>query len=225
MEAKPVVKERLRKTLCDEELERAAKFRFERDRHRFVIRQGILRTILARYLGAAPEDIRFQFTEFGKPEVALSAGPPSLFFNLSHSGHFALFAFSGDGAVGVDIERMVPERADAEVAERFFSDGEVEMLRGLTGSDWRQGFFNCWTRKEAYIKARGEGLSFPLDAFEVSLLPEEPAVLHRVRGAGAEVRRWMMVNVCVEEGYVAALVAATGTRHVCCWRWGDAGRP
>jgi 4'-phosphopantetheinyl transferase len=159
--------------LSGEERIRAASFQRVRDRWRYVARHGLLREMLALRLGCAPDALRFTVTEFGKP--ALAQGGPG--FSLSHSRGLALIAIADRGEIGCDIEKRDPSFACAATAERFFAPAERRTLASLRPADYCEGFYNCWTRKEAYLKALGCGLSRPLDSFEVSLAPAEPARL------------------------------------------------
>jgi 4'-phosphopantetheinyl transferase len=161
--------------LNDDERARALRFRHARDRDRYVARRAMLREILASYLGRAPEQVEFTPNEFGKLSIAGS----DLRFNLSHSHGVALYAIARGFEVGCDIERRDVGFADDQIPEHFFSPKEVRALRALPPEQQTEGFFNCWTRKEAYIKARGYGLSLPLDSFDVSLAPGAPAALQR----------------------------------------------
>src|SRR5579872_1541004 len=165
--------ESLSQILSADERVRASRFRYDIDRNRFVVAHGALRILLARYLGAKPYAIEFSQNEFGKPLLNHNHSK-ELHFNLSHSGTLALFAFAR-AEVGVDIERIRPEFTTEQIAERFFSTDEVNDLRALPIHLQAVGFFNCWTRKEAYIKAWGKGLSMPLSDFAVSLRPGDPA--------------------------------------------------
>ena len=156
--------------LSGDERERAARFRYEVDRSRFVTGRAMLRRILACYVGCDPASVPLVYGEFGKPALAGSAGP---FFNLSHSQDVGLLAISGR-EVGVDVEHPSGQ-VDDQVAERFFAGDEVEMLRSLPPGSRMRAFLSCWTRKEAYLKAKGGGLRFPLDRFAVSLVPGDEA--------------------------------------------------
>ena len=154
--------------LSPDERERAERFRFDRDRSRFIARRGILRALLAQRLGETPSALRFTSNRYGKP--ALAGGGCD--FNLSHSRGFALYAFS-EIAVGCDIEFHDPRFLADMIPERLFSAEEVRELRAFPVAHQTAAFFDAWTRKEAYIKARGLGLALPLDSFEVSLAPSQ----------------------------------------------------
>lgn len=212
------VVELLLSTLVEDERVRAARFHFEKDRVRFVVARAALRAILARYLSAPPGQLQFHYNPYGKPSLAADAGS-GLDFNVSHSHSLALLAFARGSALGVDVERLRADAAERQIAERFFSAHEVSALCGLPSAQQPRAFFDCWTRKEAYVKARGEGLSFPLAEFDVSLRPDEPAALLRVRGDAQEAGRWTLRALDVAPDYAAALVTEGHIRHVKTWQW------
>lgn len=151
-------------TLTGEERSRCARLRFERDRRRFVIAHGALRDLLGRYLGTRPGLVRFEYNAFGKPELCPEFGR-RLRFNLSHSANLALIAIAADAEVGVDVEHIRPSPEYADIARRFFSPAEVDRLNRVPGHLHAEAFLACWTRKEAYVKARGKGLATPLESF------------------------------------------------------------
>ena len=171
----PLERENYKAMLLPDELARAGQFRFASDAERYIVRRGKLRELLAARLGCEPRDVALNCNSFGKPRLRCS----DLQFNLSHSGGVALYVFARDSDIGCDIEWRRPELAREEVAERFFSDRELQSLRAVPRNRWVDAFFNCWTRKEAFIKALGFGVSYPLKAFDVSLVPGEPAALLR----------------------------------------------
>jgi len=204
--------------LAPGEKDRAARFHFQKDREHFITARGLLRRLLSGYLKIKPHDLSFGYSAYGKPFlVGEQAG--DLRFNVSHSHGLALFAFAHDRDLGIDLEQIRPEVAGEQIAERFFSAGEVTTLRRLPASQQAAAFFNCWTRKEAYIKARGEGLSLPLNQFDVSLAPGEPAALLHTRIAAGETSRWTMVELAPEAGYKAALVIEGRDWQLRCWQW------
>jgi len=173
----------LRARLSSDELARAARFHFERDRTRFLVARAALREILAHYLGASPAEIAFVYGDHGKPALAPPHG--DLRFNLSHSHGLALCAVTRGREVGVDVER-IRELDDLEdLARSVFSARELAALHRLPEPGLLAGFFTGWTRKEAFIKALGEGLSHPLKRFDVSLEPGRPARLERIDGNAA----------------------------------------
>jgi len=210
---------RLAETLSEDERQRANRFVFERDRRRFTVARGVLRSLLARYLGSSPDRLRFSYGPFGKPGLAEGSGTGPLCFNASHSGDLALYAVTVGREVGVDVERIRSNFALEQVAERFFSPREVAALRDLAPENRPLGFFNCWTRKEAYIKARGAGLSLPLDRFDVSLAPGEPAALLTTLDDPGEASRWSLRALSLESGTVAALAVTAPLGELRCWQW------
>jgi len=181
--------------LSPEERARASRFRFERERRRFSNCRVALRRILAPYVDLDPARIEFGYNSYGKPYVV------GVHFNVSHADSLAMFAISRSREVGIDIERIDPAFANEQIPERFFSPGEVRTLRALPESAQVQAFFNCWTRKEAYVKARGLGMSLSLASFDVSLTPGEPAAF--LGGAGD----WSLEAIDAAPGYAAAVVA------------------
>jgi 4'-phosphopantetheinyl transferase len=212
------------RTLSPDERERAGRFYFERDRRHFIVGRGVLRNILGRYLDLEPQALVFSYGPKGKPSLAqelVKAAPPAvdLRFNLSHSGGLALYAFTYGRDLGVDIEQLRALEDAERIASRFFAAGEVRVFGALPTPLRMQGFFNCWTRKEAYIKATGEGLSMPLDCFEVSLIPGEPARFLRVEGEPAAALRWFLRELDPASGYVAAVCVERQDWTLQCWRW------
>ncbi|SRR6266496_2115226 len=190
--------------LSQDERERGKKFRFARDQNRFIVGRGLLRAILSSYVGTAPHDLNFSYGDKGKP--ALAGMGNSIRFNLAHSGEMAVYAVSLNRELGIDLEYFREELADEDVARRFFSACEVRSLFSIPVEIRRVAFFNCWTRKEAYIKARGEGLSMPLQNFDVAFEPGKPAALVRNHVDPIESVRWSMKALDVPPGYAAALV-------------------
>ncbi|MCA1601396.1 MAG: 4'-phosphopantetheinyl transferase superfamily protein [Acidobacteria bacterium] len=209
----------LRRTLTADERARAERFHFQEDREHFIVARGLLRVILGRYLGVEPSQLRFSYSLYGKPSLASESCAGDLCFNVSHARGLALYAVTRGRDIGIDVERIRADLADQQVAERFFSQQELAELRTFSGSMWSQAFFNCWTRKEAYIKARGEGLSLPLDQFDVSLAPGEPAALLSFSGDDQEAFRWSLRELSPGYGCVAALAAEGDNWRLRCWQW------
>lgn len=199
--------------LAPDERDRARCFRFERDREAFIVARGTLRLVLSRYLGIAPEDLVFRYGDHGKPELAMDS---DVQFNLSHAGDVALIAVARSRQLGVDVEpiRALPD-AD-RIVERFFSSREVAVYRSLPSPARPEAFFTCWTRKEAFIKALGDGLTHPLDAFDVTVCPEEPAALRWVRGV-ASPPPWHFEALSIDPGYAATVVVEGAPCPVTCW--------
>jgi 4'-phosphopantetheinyl transferase len=210
--------QRFSESLSADERLRAERFHFPRGRDHFVAARGALRDILSRYVGLAPGLLRFSYERYGKPVLSRETGGELLRFNLSHSHGLALCAVTRGREVGVDLEHVREDFAGPEIAERFFSPREVSALRALPPGARTSAFFDCWTRKEAYIKARGEGLSHPLRGFTVSLTPGEPAAL-LCADDPLEAARWSLLELTLGADYRAA-VAVTGERPTLrCWRY------
>jgi 4'-phosphopantetheinyl transferase len=206
----------LRAILSLDEQQRADRFHFERDRHHFIVAHSMLRDILSRYLRRPPAQVHFSYNEFGKP--ALARDDTGIRFNLSHSHGLGLCALTHACEIGVDIEYLRDDFASFEIAERFFSPIEVEVLRSLPEHLRVQAFFNCWTRKEAYIKALGEGLSHPLHLFAVTLTPGDPARLLHTNN-DPEATQWSLAELTPREGYVAAVAVRGSMPELHCWQW------
>jgi len=204
---------RWQKILSPDERARAARFHFERDRQHFTATRALLRTILASYVGSEPADIVFRYSEKEKPSLG-SPASHHLEFNVSHSGTAALLAFARERALGVDIEIIRDDFDPAALAHRFFSKHEQSQLAALDPSEKYSGFFRCWTRKEAYIKAVGTGLSLPLDQFDVSLRPGGEHALLATRPNASEAAEWSLREVPVDDGYLGALCVRGHGWHV-----------
>jgi 4'-phosphopantetheinyl transferase len=211
---------RLRQTLAEEERRRAERFHFEKDRRHFIAGRGAMRILLAGYLTSRPEEVRFAYSNYGKPRLVDAINDSDLRFNLTHSHGLALLAVTRGRDVGIDVERLRDMENDGQgLAERFFSPHESAVLRSLPSHLRREAFFHCWTRKEAYIKADGKGLSLPLAQFDVSLYPGEAAALLATRHDPDEVRRWSMASLLPGEGYVGALVVQGSSWRMWCGDW------
>jgi len=205
------------KVLDVAERERAARFVFERDRRRYINAHAQLRIILGRCLERPPESLRFASTSHGKPYLAEGARK-EVQFNLSHAGERALVAITVGRKVGVDIEQECQLHDLADMAHRFFAPAEIAALRALPVAEQTAAFFRCWTRKESFVKALGDGLSYPLAHFEVSLDPEPWREALRGCASDPDVsEKWRIVAIPVEPGYVAAVAAQTGDWRLKLW--------
>lgn len=191
-------------TLCDAEKQRAERYHLQLHRDRFVVGRGVLRQILAGYIQIHPSEISFSYNSYGKPSLVVT-DKELLHFNLSHSQELALIAVTQNCDVGVDLEYIRNDFPYAEIAAKFFSPTEVTNLRSLPPHLQTTAFFTCWTRKEAFIKATGKGLSLPLDKFDVSLLPSEPARLLYTAWDESEAQRWTLQEIIPDAGYVGAI--------------------
>lgn len=196
---------RWRQLLSSDELARASRFHFSRDRQRFVAARAVLRRILASYLATDPNPLSFSYSTKEKPSLGPVHVGSGITFNVSHSRGIALLAFSRRREIGIDVEQ-VRRDADLEaIARRFFSGREQSQLAALPAEEKVDAFFRCWTRKEAYIKATGDGLSLPLSQFDVSLAAGEKNALLETRPDGSEAGRWLLQEVPAGPGYIAAL--------------------
>ena len=191
------------KSLSQDETERAARLHFDKDRRSFIICRGLLRSILAGYLGLNPAEILFEYGAQGKPSLQNRA----MCFSVSHSEERVLYALCKNCELGVDLE-YVRELPDAEIlAQRFFAPSEYIEFCGTTPASRTRAFFCCWTRKEAYIKATGRGLSLPLDSFQVPILPDQPAQLRITTRPNEYLSGWSLRHLDPSPGYVGALAA------------------
>jgi 4'-phosphopantetheinyl transferase len=188
--------------LSDDERERASRFAFADDRDRFVSARGILRVILSRYLGRPASTIEFTYERAGKPRLRATEADPPICFNVSHSECLAAYAFSRDRGVGVDVEAIRLDRGNERIADRFFSARELAELGSLPPERRGEAFFWGWTRKEAYVKATGAGLSTPFDSFDVSLEPAGTQQLVTSDGGC-----WTLRSFLPADGYAGAVVA------------------
>lgn len=209
--ASEAMADRFAPVLAADEKERAARFRLDRLRHSFVITRGVLRCLLARYANLHPAGIRFACGPKGKPALASAAG---IEFNATHSGGSALFAFAKGCHVGVDLELMRPITGAQDIAERFFCPEEAAEIGSLPPAERERAFFRCWTRKEAYLKAVGDGLSAPLNGFRVTLRPGEPARVVHIAHDTYAAQAWTLDDLGPAAGYLAALAYRDRRRSV-----------
>ncbi len=197
-------------TLSPQEREQAGRFRFPVHRDRFIAGRGIQRAILARYLRAAPAELVFRSAERGKPRLDGPAALSGIRFNATNAADLALYAVTLGREVGIDLEPLRPMDDAPALARSFFSAAETAALAAVPAPLVHAAFLNGWTRKEALIKAVGDGLSMPLDLFDVTLAPGEPARLLASRTPGLDAGRWTLDALDAGPGWVAAL-AVEGT--------------
>jgi 4'-phosphopantetheinyl transferase len=200
----PVNLDPLWELLQPDEHDRAARFRFPRDKRRFVARRGVLRQILSAYTGEKPGALRLVYGKFGKPALAPTSAAAGVGFNLSHSAGLVLYAVASKREVGIDTERIVPEAVTQPLIERLMSTSEISVFQSLPQSAQSKAFFDCWTRKEAYLKGLGVGLQVEPASFAVSLRPGEPAAL--LEGTDHD---WSLQALALNEEY-SATVAVKG---------------
>jgi len=212
LDASPTLLESLRGHLSRDELARAGRFHFARDRDRYVAGRGLLRALLGERIGAQPRDVRFEYSAYGKPRLV---GDHAVSFNVSHSANRAVFAFGSGEPIGVDVEVFDSKPSDELVARQFFSATEVADFLSLPTAVRPRAFLTCWTRKEAYIKARGEGLSLPLQDFDVTLLPGIEPELLRTAWSSTEPAEWRLYDISAAcPGCIAALAVQTDAADV-----------
>ena len=193
----------LRSVLSEDEIERANRFRFDQHRNRYTVGRATLRLLIAEYLNREPREIQFTYNEQGKPFLKDEA---DLAFNLSNTQDLALIAITLEGRVGIDVEYRRKEVEELELVERFFSKTEVERFLKVPEEYRREAFFTIWTRKEAYIKALGGGLSIPLGSFDVEFDPEEEPKILRAYDDDKEGDRWSLYNLQPGDDYAGALL-------------------
>lgn len=211
----------LRDTLSADEHARAGRFVFPRDRDHFIAGRGVLRRLLGRYLSRDPSRLSFHYLAAGKPTLLRDVSEDELHFNVSHSHGLALFAFARGRAVGVDLEAIRDNYPGDDIARRFFSPREVAALQALPPELRTEAFFACWTRKEAFIKAIGTGLSLPLDRFDVSVNPGEPVALLATRFEPAQASRWQLRELRPATGYQGALAVEGTGWELWCFGWAE----
>lgn len=192
--------------LSPEEQQRARRFVFERERNQFIATRAKLRQLLGARIGVRPEFVELVYGKYGKPALDPRLTAQALHFNLSRSHDMAVFAFVSGRQIGIDIEFVRPIVTADHIATQFFSAGEQTAFRSLATEDRTLAFFNAWTRKEAFIKALGEGLHHPLDTFDVSLTPEEPARIYRVGMSNGTDCGWRLHSFRPGPGFVGAIV-------------------
>jgi 4'-phosphopantetheinyl transferase len=209
----------LKKHLSPDEVLRADRYRRERDRIRYIIAHGALREMLADYTGQSPHDVSFGYTAAGKPFLIDDRGERPLRFNLSHSGDWAAVGVALSTEVGIDVERIDSEVSVEAVAGRFFSRSEFEALRAVPPDQRVAVFFTAWARKEAYVKARGEGILDRLRRFSVSIDPEQPPILLTDSTDAGGVRQWTIYDLDIAPGYAAAIAAEGSAHRIRVMRW------
>lgn len=206
----------LEKSLSPEEIKTASRKYFERDKRDFIAAHGILRELLGHYTNTLPEAIRFEKGKNGKPFLNRHSHGMNIRFNMTHSGEYAMYSFCPGRETGIDIEQVKREITYAQIAERFYSQKEIELLTSVPEQERVSLFFKIWTRKEAFIKATGDGVSFPLDKMEVVDIKEGAFAPVRVLCDHYSDKQWFYRDISPSEGYVGALVASADTFKVIC---------
>ena len=198
----------LQKLLSPRELNRYQRFHRQKDAAYFLARRGVQRLILERYVGIPPSTLRFARSKHGKPELVTQRNEALVSFNASHSDGLALYAIACEREVGVDVERCHRKSETEQIASRYFTSRESQKLLAIPTDHRNEAFYACWTRKEAYMKAKGLGLRLGLDQFEVGFAPGEPAALLSSSEGPEEVERWSMKELYPSDGYLGAVCAA-----------------
>jgi 4'-phosphopantetheinyl transferase len=206
------------KMLTEAERARAQRFRFQVDHDRLIIRRGLLRVILGWYLPDAPGSIEFQESASGKPEVTSQGGAGTLHFNMSHSDQLALYAISRAAPVGVDVERIRPVSEFQDIGARFFHPRETANLQALPEADRLDAFYHCWTRKEAVLKATGQGIGNELAEIEVEFVPGEVVRVLSIRDEAHAAAGWSLHALQPARGFAAALACCFEDLKLCPWR-------
>ena len=210
---------KLKNLLNGEERERAERYKAPARQEAFVTTRGMLRYILGWYLDTKPEHLKFDMGSHGKPYLVEPPTSPGISFNLAHSADLALLAITHDRQVGIDIEHHRQILDYAGMVKRICSPAEQSFLMKIPHESQLTAFLSCWTRKEAYTKAIGKGITFPLNTITVSLTRELPVKLLHVEGHADEPSRWTMCELFPGAGYSAALVGEGQSWTPICWEW------
>lgn len=209
----------LHKLLSSDEQDRAQRMKFRQPQQTFIITRAVLRLIVGRYIHAEAQSLRFSQGPHGKPFLIHPTLTPPIFFNLSHSHQLALLAFALNREVGIDLEYKHRERNYPSLINRVCSDQEKSILASLAPSQQNYGFLTCWTRKEAYVKGTGKGLTIPLNSITVSRPPSTRVPLLQLDDDNQESSRWTMHDIQIDRDYTAALVVAGHDWHPSYWEW------
>jgi 4'-phosphopantetheinyl transferase len=224
LDAIPSRVQQLIKVLSADEQRKARRFHFDKHRRRYVVSRAMLRIILGRfYLDLEPHKLEFRYGQYGKPYISDHFPGRKLCFNIADSHELAMYALTPNDDIGIDVE-FQRELTDADdIATHYFSSGEIAAFQSLPEKTKQKGFYNCWTRKEAFIKAIGKGLSFPLDKFEVSLVPGETARIISIEGDAVKAKLWTLESLDPGNGYIAALAVQKSGLNLRCWQLPESG--
>jgi 4'-phosphopantetheinyl transferase len=205
LDATALQTEQLQAFLSADEIARADRFHFEKDRLRYIVARGTLRQILGLYLKSAPHALQFDYTHFGKPFLPSETAKIGINFNLSHSGDMVLYAITRGQCVGIDLEKINPTIAIEQIAQRFFSPAEITALHAAPGDQRDQLFFLYWTRKEAILKATGKGVAFPLEKVNVSQQANHGWSPVLLSDDSEKKQQWFTQDLFPDAGYQAAI--------------------
>lgn len=196
--------------LSMEERAAQARFLFAKDQRRYLVTRALVRTVLSRYAAVRPEEWAFSAGPHGRPEISAPRSTPALEFNISHSADLVLLGVTSGRTLGIDTEGVLAREADIDGLDRYFAPQESAALLALVPGERRRRFFELWTLKESYIKARGLGLAIALDEFRFELVGERGLTLHMRPGLGDSPGRWRLWQLAMRSGYLAAVCAARG---------------
>lgn len=204
--------------LSEDEKVRAGKYRFTQDQYVFIKARAVLRILSGEYLQKDPAHIRFKYGAYGKPYFQ---DENSLYFNVSHSGSKAIIGFSKHTEMGVDIEKIKEDLDVLDIAGKFFSQSEIKSLTEITKEEQNRAFFRCWTRKESFIKAKGDGLSLPLDSFSVTLDDDIKARLSEIKWNPSEKESWKILSFVPDDNYICAVTVQGKVQKIKYWNWNE----
>lgn len=207
--------QQLSQTLSADENSRANRFHFQKDRHNFIVSRGSLRIILSRYLNLPPQNLQFTYSKQGKPALDTDT---KICFNLSHSHQLALYAITLNREIGIDIEFIRPINEAENIVKNYFSPTEIALFNNISPAHKPEAFFNAWTRKEAYLKATGQGLTQPLNEIEVSITPGEPAKLLSISGDTHKASQWTLTHLIPHPNYIACLAIPAHNLNYSYWQ-------
>ena len=212
--------ERLAAFLSTDEIARANKFHFLEHKRRFIVARGILRQLLGNYLQISPNKIEFEYSDRGKPRLAASMGNSSIQFNVSHSLEYALYGFTNNHLIGIDLEFLREMKDATELAKRFFTNQEFQLIANLTYEEQQKAFFQLWTAKEAYLKAIGTGLSDSLTEIELTFNGRNPR-LQAIKGDISNAGKWSMYHFAPAADYVSTIIVNTQIpkQQIDFWYW------
>ncbi len=205
--------------LSPDELSRAQRFRFTRDKQNFIVARGVLRVLLGHYCQCPANKLSFHYAEHGKPYLQTQHNFNNVTFNLAHSHDISVYAFMRYHAIGIDIEYIQRNIDELTLAKQFFAKEEYQQLVRLSQEQQHRGFFNGWTRKEAFIKALGDGLFYPLNRFVVSLTPEQPAKVISIDGDEQAAQAWTLAEFTPKTNYVGAIASNRNIETIAYYQW------
>jgi len=203
--------------LSTDEVKRANRYKVKHKRCEYIVTRGLLRTILGQTLGRDSKSFVFEYAKHDKPFLPIETSGTPVSFNVSHSHNQALIAVTLDRTIGIDIEYIRHDVEFKKLAKRFFSDQEYQQLDAYDETKLSAAFFACWTRKEAFVKALGDGIAFGLSEFSVSVDPEDDEIPLSTHLDQAQASKWILMNIKTDEDYIAALAVDKYNLKIRCW--------